>query len=170
MGDTLRYAGFWLRVGASIIDTLLLALLLAPLLYLFTSGDYFYTSEVDNPLQLLAQVDWAYLLINEGLPLLVVVFFWVRFEGTPGKRLLNCYVVDARSLQALTPAQALLRYLGYFVSVFSLGLGFLWIAFDKRKRGFHDMIAGSVVVIRNGAEGEAGEEQKSLQQLMKEAS
>ncbi|MGA7985503.1 MAG: RDD family protein [Burkholderiales bacterium] len=39
-----------------------------------------------------------------------------------------------------------IRFLGYFVSIVPLGLGFLWIAFDRKKRGWHDLIAGTVVV------------------------
>ncbi|MEK6583963.1 MAG: RDD family protein, partial [Nitrospirota bacterium] len=35
---------------------------------------------------------------------------------------------------------------GYFVSFFLLGLGFVMIAFDRNKRGFHDFIAGTCVV------------------------
>ena len=46
---------------------------------------------------------------------------------------------------AATP-RALVRTAGYVVSVASLGLGFLWIAFDSEKRGLHDWMAGTYVV------------------------
>jgi len=77
------------------------------------------------------------------------VIFWLKFLGTPGKLLLGCQVVDARSGGPLRTGQALLRYLAYFVSALPLGLGFLWIAFDKRKQGFHDKIAKTVVVLED---------------------
>jgi uncharacterized RDD family membrane protein YckC len=38
------------------------------------------------------------------------------------------------------------RFFAYFVSIFPACLGFLWIAFDRRKQGWHDKIAGTVVV------------------------
>ncbi len=38
------------------------------------------------------------------------------------------------------------RYLAYFVSLVPLGLGYLWVALDKRKQGWHDKIAGTVVI------------------------
>jgi uncharacterized RDD family membrane protein YckC len=38
------------------------------------------------------------------------------------------------------------RYLGYFVSALPLGLGFFWVAWDKRKQGFHDKLAKTVVI------------------------
>jgi uncharacterized RDD family membrane protein YckC len=84
--------------------------------------------------------------------------------------MLDCYVVDGKSFQALTIGQALLRYFGYLVSLLPLGLGFIWVAFDKRKRGFHDLIAGSVVVVRFTGPFETDESQKSLEKLMKESS
>jgi uncharacterized RDD family membrane protein YckC len=74
------------------------------------------------------------------------VVFWVKFLGTPGKLLLSCHLVDAHTLGPLSVNQALLRNLGYLVSYATLGLGFLWIAWDARKQGFHDKIADSVVL------------------------
>ncbi|HEY0720490.1 MAG TPA: RDD family protein, partial [Gammaproteobacteria bacterium] len=121
-------------------------------------------------LEKLASVDWLFLLLDELLPLLLTIFFWVRYEATPGKLLLDCYVVDARTLQALSIRQALLRYLGYLISLLPFGLGFLWIAFDQRKRGFHDMLAGSVVLMRRSEPVEDDESQKSLEQLLEESS
>ena len=47
-------------------------------------------------------------------------------------------------------ARACLRYLGYLVSAFILYIGFIWVAFDDRKRGWHDMLAGTIAVRRIG--------------------
>jgi len=55
-------------------------------------------------------------------------------------------VVDARTGGPLSVSQAILRYLGYFVSTIPLCLGLLWVGFDARKQGWHDKIAGTVVV------------------------
>ncbi len=169
MGNEQRYAGFWRRLAAALIDQLLLLIVLAPLLTLFTSGGYSRAPQASGLLEKLASLDWGFLFIDELLPLLLVIFFWVRYQATPGKQLLDCYVVDAHTYQALTIKQALLRYLGYLVSLVPLGLGFLWIALDKRKRGFHDLLAGSVVVIRTEDLSAGDESQKSLAQLMKES-
>lgn len=170
MDETVRYAGFWRRVAAAIIDNLLIAIVLAPLLFLFTSGGYFIDSDATELADKLAHLDWRYLLLHEVVPLVLIVFLWVRYETTPGKYMLDCYVVDARTFKALTIGQALLRYFGYLVSFLTLGLGFLWVAFDKHKRGFHDLIAGSVVVVRFTGPFETDESQKSLEKLMKESS
>ncbi len=63
-------------------------------------------------------------------------------------------IVDAVSGNAPTNGQMIGRYFAYFISTIPLCLGFLWIAFDKKKQGWHDKLAGTVVVrtLRRGAE------------------
>jgi uncharacterized RDD family membrane protein YckC len=46
----------------------------------------------------------------------------------------------------------LARYVGYIISTIPLCLGFLWVGFDSKKQGWHDKIAGTVVV-RNRRHG-----------------
>jgi uncharacterized RDD family membrane protein YckC len=46
----------------------------------------------------------------------------------------------------LTWGNVILRLIGWFVSAFVLYIGFIWAAFDSRKRGWHDMIGGTVVI------------------------
>lgn len=55
-------------------------------------------------------------------------------------------IVDAATGQAPTTAQFVGRYFAYFVSLLPLGLGYLWVAFDGKKQGWHDKLAGTVVV------------------------
>ena len=55
-------------------------------------------------------------------------------------------IVDAKTGGKPTTRQLIVRYLGYFVSTIPLGLGLLWVAFDPRKQGWHDKLAGTVVV------------------------
>jgi uncharacterized RDD family membrane protein YckC len=40
----------------------------------------------------------------------------------------------------------IVRALACFFSIVAAGLGFIWIAFDREKQGWHDKIAGTVVV------------------------
>jgi uncharacterized RDD family membrane protein YckC len=60
--------------------------------------------------------------------------------------LVSARVVDAKTGNSLSVGQSIGRYLAYFVSTIPLCLGFLWIAFDPRKQGWHDKLAGTVVV------------------------
>lgn len=71
---------------------------------------------------------------------------WVRTTGqTLGKLLLNIKVVSADGAP-LTTGKVFLRYLGYIVSGVVASFGFIWVSFDKRRRGWHDMIAKTYVI------------------------
>ena len=131
--------GFWARVGAALIDTLLLMLVLGPVLYLLY-GSY-------NP-----STRTGDLFFNVVVPCAITVLLWVRYGFTPGKYALSARVVDADTGQPLSPGRALLRYAGYFVSAIPFCLGLVWVAFDRRKQGWHDKIANSVVVRPAGVE------------------
>ena len=53
--------------------------------------------------------------------------------------------------QAVDLGAATLRFIGYLVCALTLGIGFLFIVFDERKRGLHDRIAGTHVIrLREG--------------------
>ena len=150
--EQVRYAGFWRRLAAALIDSLLLMLLLAIIL---------------GPAYTRAPFGTLRWMVENAMSMVVVVFFWVRYLGTPGKLLLGCQVVDADSAKPLSIAQAVLRYLGYYISALPLGLGFFWIAWDKRKQGFHDKIANTVVLYDANLRSD-DESQKSLEQLIRE--
>lgn len=147
-----QYAGFWRRAAAMALDSLFYSVLLSLLLGAHYLTADFWTAEG---------------LLSSALSLAVTVWLWQKFLGTPGKLLLQCQVVDADSFAALTPKQAVLRYVAYFVSLLPLGLGFFWAAWDARKQTFHDKIAGTVVLYE--AELDADDEsQKALLTLMSE--
>ncbi len=73
-------------------------------------------------------------------------FFWARGGQTPGMRLFGLRVVADRDGGRIGWGTALLRTLGLYASSAVLYLGFVWILVDKRRRGFHDLIAGTIVV------------------------
>ncbi len=50
------------------------------------------------------------------------------------------------SLPAFWVAMLMLRYLGYYISMLPLFLGIFWVGWDKRKQGWHDKIAGTLVI------------------------
>jgi uncharacterized RDD family membrane protein YckC len=85
------------------------------------------------------------LLVLSALALAVVAF-WRLYGATPGKIALGLKIVDAASGQPASLGRLVLRFLGYFVSAFPLVLGFLWAAVDRRKQGWHDKIARTIVI------------------------
>lgn len=148
MQDTeLEYVDFWPRVGATLVDMLVITLVTYPLLYLVYGAAYF-TVQSDAPFR--GFPDFA---ISMLLPFLGVVLFWLKKQATPGKMVVAARVVDAKTGKTLTVGQAVGRYLGYIVATIPFGLGLLWVIFDRRKQGWHDKMAGTVVV-RPRREGE----------------
>jgi uncharacterized RDD family membrane protein YckC len=136
--EELEYAGFWIRVWASIIDTLLLGVVVFPLLTAVYGGAYWEgTDFVHGPIDFL--ITWL-------LPVVAVLAFWVARQATPGKMAIAARIVDAKTGANPSTGQLLIRYLGYFVSSIPLGLGIFWVAFDSCKQGWHDKMAGTVVV------------------------
>lgn len=133
-----KYAGFWIRVWASIVDTILLLLITVPIL-LAVYGTQLWESAkaAQGPIHFL--VSWV-------LPPIAIIIFWIYKSATPGKMTISLIIVDAKSGKQPTPGQFIGRYLGYFVSTLPCMLGFIWVAFDKRKQGWHDKLAGTVVI------------------------
>ena len=73
-------------------------------------------------------------------------YFWTQNNGqTPGKSLMGIRVVKTNG-QPIGVLDAVIRYIGYYINTFLLFLGWLWAVFDSRNQGFHDKLAGTVVV------------------------
>jgi len=136
--EELEYVGFWPRVGAALIDTVLLCAILYPVLTWIYGGEYWL-----DPQLVKGPVDF---LLSWVLPAIAVVMFWTYRQATPGKMAISARIVDARTGATPTTRQLVIRYLGYYVSTLPLCLGLLWVAFDPRKQGWHDKLAGTVVV------------------------
>jgi uncharacterized RDD family membrane protein YckC len=74
------------------------------------------------------------------------VTFWSTTGQTPGSRLMRIKVCAAADGGVLRPRRAALRFAGLVLAAIPLLAGFLPILFDERRRGLHDMLAGTVVV------------------------
>lgn len=134
-----EYVGFLPRLLATMIDAILLAAVTYPLLYLLYGPEYF----TENTTLIRGPAD---VLLSYVFPAVVVVAFWIRKAATPGKMAISARVVDAGTGRRPSTAQAVIRYLGYLLSAVPLGLGYLWVLWDPKRQGWHDKIAGTVVV------------------------
>ncbi len=135
----LEYVGFWVRVVASLIDSVLLVMIVTPLLVVIYGRGYLEMAVGVVP-------GTPNLLLSWVLPAVAVIAFWVARQATPGKMLFGARIVDARTGRAPSAGQCIGRYLAYFVSSLPFCLGFLWVAIDRRKQGWHDKLAGTLVV------------------------
>lgn len=133
----LEYAGFWIRLGAGVIDSIIL-LLIFYIVYTVISE---YTKTMPLPFIFILVAIFISFLIK----IAYFVTFWVWRGQTPGKLIMGIKIIRTDS-SPITLPYALLRYLGYIVSTITLLIGFIWIAFDERKQGLHDKIADTYVV------------------------
>ncbi|MHB8910368.1 MAG: RDD family protein [Syntrophales bacterium] len=146
-----RYGGFWRRFIAYLIDKIVLYLVSVFLMVVgsialghggVSLGSLMATGELPRGMGLIAVVFAATMLITD-----MIYFTW--FHGsvgqTPGKMLLGLRVIQA-SGERMTFGLAFLRWVGSLVSALFLWLGYLWIAVDWRKQGWHDKIAATLVV------------------------
>jgi uncharacterized RDD family membrane protein YckC len=146
MADTLptdepRYAGFWLRLGASIIDIIVLLAIIAPIEIAVYGREY---PALFMAGQTFAVDVWTQLV----LPLFAMILLWRYRSATPGLMLLSARIVDAETLAAAKVGKLTLRAVVLLLMwMFVLPLiGVLWIAFDRRKQGWHDKAAKTLVI------------------------
>lgn len=134
----MHYVGFWARVAASLIDTVLVALVIYPLLHLVYGREYWLGEGfVRGPVDFL--LSWIF-------PAAAIVLFWIARQATPGKMVIGARIMDARTGGKPSTGQLIIRYLGYYLSAIPLFLGFFWVGIDPRKQGWHDKLAATVVV------------------------
>jgi len=141
------------RFVAYILDSILMYILVfGPLVVLIAIG-FSIGSDVSRPRAADPDPYSVVTLITVVVIALVVVFgyfpfFWARSGQTPGMRPFGLWVVRDQDGGPLRTRTAILRLIGMYVASTVFYLGFIWIFVDKRRRGWHDLIAGTVVVHR----------------------
>ena len=122
----LVFGGFWIRLVAYIIDAVILAIVRTIL------------------------VSAAGASAGLGISLIVGIVYFVGFWGTTGQTIgmmpFGLRVVSNADGGKITWANAVLRFVGLIIAFVVIFIGVIWVAFDSRKRGWHDMIGGTVVV------------------------
>jgi uncharacterized RDD family membrane protein YckC len=158
MAHHVKYAEFSVRLMASLIDTLILAVPLGIVVYFLSDGQWMNLDQWIHALQMAQQgninalgqrpqpqLQWE--LLFQFLMAMVVLVFWKRWAGaTPGKKMMGIEVVSIDGATALSNQQILTRYIGYIASTLPLLLGFVMIAFRSDKRALHDLLAGTAVI------------------------
>lgn len=133
-------AGFWRRFCAVMLDVLLFFVFITIPVSL-TMGSVMLSTGSE-------QLNWVNVTFGYVVPFLLTLWFWQKFLGTPGKMLMGIQIVDFNTGRRANVMKSTVRYVAYLVSMIPLGLGFLWVAFDKNKRGFHDHLSGTAVIVK----------------------
>ena len=119
------YAGFWIRFVAWLIDGIILII-----------PNIIIGLVVESP---------ASILLQFTIGIVYTIGFWTAEGATPGKMAIGLRITTVEG-EPIDFGKAVLRYIGYFVSGITLGIGYLMIAFTRDKRGLHDLIDGTVVI------------------------
>ena len=118
-------AGFWIRFVAAFLDGILVG------------GVTFGLAMVGAPAILGFVIGLGYYIYFPSSDMM----------ATPGKAVLGLKITDNDGNQ-ITGGTATVRYLGYIISAIVLYIGFIMVGFSDKKRGLHDMIAGTLVVYK----------------------
>lgn len=154
----MRYAGFWRRAGAHVIDFIVTngaSWLVEEALFGSMYGVYYLIARSQHSAlkpyanafdPILEQVVSVVVYVAIALP----YYIWstYRYGTTPGKWCLSIRVVRALDGGAVSLRQSVIRCLGYVASYAALGCGFLMAAFHPQKQALHDLFAGTVSVIK----------------------
>jgi len=126
-----RCAGFWRRFAAYLLDGLILNVI---------SWRFFFILSF-LPYMLGYVIGLAFFIGG------IIYFpaFWVWQGATPGKMMMGIKIVKCDG-NPIGVGRAILRYFGYILSAIILYIGYIMIAWDRRKQGLHDKIAGTCVV------------------------
>ncbi len=154
------FAGHGARLGAYLLDVIIVGFvtgILSAVLLIATAASIdwaavrdFHASEASSadvtrvfgPLFALIP---GFLLIGL-LGLCYFPFFWARDGQTLGMKVAGIRVVRDRDGAPIGWGTAILRLIGFWVSGAVMWLGFIWILIDGRRRGWHDLIAGTCVI------------------------
>ncbi len=142
--DTIAYGGFWIRVVAYLIDAIVLNIAFW-IIGAVAGIDVVPTHLEEDPSAAMAAMS--------RVQLVAIVVSWLYFalmESSPrgatiGKMAVGLRVVTDQG-NRLSFLNATGRFFAKFISAIILCIGFLMVAFTDRKRGLHDMIAGTLVI------------------------
>jgi len=114
-----KHANFLIRLLANLIDTIIISL----------------------PAALIFEQYYA-----DAITAIIIISFWTFWKGqTPGKKILNLKIVNNDYLE-IDSKTSIIRYLSYFISIFTFFIGFAIVAFREDKKGLHDIIAKTYVI------------------------
>lgn len=133
MSGGVEYMGFWIRVAAALIDLILTGIITGLVGLVLRSLLGFGGDTASNLVGII--VGWTY----------HVAFITAKGQ-TIGKMIVGVQVVNRNGSIPGFGAVLLREIVGKFLSAIALLLGYLWVGWDKEKRGWHDHIGGTYVV------------------------
>ncbi|MDD1728416.1 MAG: RDD family protein [Methanospirillum sp.] len=131
-----RYAGFWIRFAAYILDGIVLLIPTLIIVFIALSITLTSTQLMGNLFSLVAGliISWLYFALQESS----------KYQATLGKRGAGVMVVNAEG-ERITLGQATIRWIIKAIPILNL-ISYIILAIDEKKQGLHDKAAGTFVV------------------------
>lgn len=142
MEGTVYYAGFWIRFVAYIVDSIILGAVNWVASFIFGA---IVASAQPGDVGALMGLTGGFVVVMFVLTILYYIGFWAWRGQTPGKMAVGVKIVNTDG-SAIGIGKAIVRYIGYIISSIIICIGYLMIAWDGKKQGLHDKIAGTCVV------------------------
>ncbi len=133
-----NYGGFWIRVVAYIIDGVIIGVVAG----IIDAILHINLTDPQNP----SYGAGSGAGVNLVLSFAYFVGMWTYQGATLGQRIFKLKVVDANTGQPIAFGKAAVRWIGLLVSFLVCFVGVIWVAFDARKQGWMDKIAGTLVI------------------------
>ena len=142
------YGGFWIRVVAFFLDSIILSAVYVPVGLIFLVPSIRVAHEHDweqgPPVEFLGTLFVVMALFMASTWLYEALLTSSTWQGTIGKRMLSLRVTDLEG-KRISFARATGRFFGKFLSRMIMDIGFIMVAFTERKQGLHDLLAGTLV-------------------------
>ncbi len=159
-----EYAGFWIRTVAYIIDGFILGVVTSILWIIaialagaigfgaFATSGATGDSLTEGEVAVIGVGIFTAIVFLAIMTIVVTVLYfvllWVKRGATLGQSLLGIRIARESDGGPIGWGTAIIRYIMMLISFWIFYLGVIWVAFEPRKRGWHDMVAGTLAVRR----------------------
>lgn len=146
-----RFAGFWIRVVANILDGLILVVpsILIDFLAYKVAGPKnmgYWEHQMDVNSQIWSSYDTLSIILSLIIGILYYGYLTSKYQGTPGKLMVGVRVVGEDG-NSISLGKAIGRYFAYIPSgIFCIG--YIMVAFSSKKQGLHDKMCNTYVVYK----------------------
>ncbi|MCP3926594.1 MAG: RDD family protein [Desulfobacterales bacterium] len=142
--DEYRYAGFWIRFGAKLIDGIIITVVFLLIVVALGAIASFTDRNDEAAYRLIGSL---FYLFYYGITIFYYVFFVGKYSATPGKMACGIKIITPET-DRVSYGKAFGRYLSEILSQLIIYIGYIMVAWDKEKKGLHDIICNTRVVYK----------------------
>lgn len=146
-----RYAGFWIRFVAYLIDSIALSVIFVPIFFLFfapAAGFASLAQDTDAMLAFYGELSGFWMI-----EMVIQVLYFAgmessKYQATLGKMAVGIIVTD-ESGNRISMGRAIGRFFAKILSGLIMMIGYIMAGFDSRKQALHDKLASTFVIYRD---------------------